>query len=651
MVSMAEERVQRRLAAILAADVVGYSRLMGDDEAGTLAALKAHRKEVIDPKIAEHHGRIVKLMGDGALVEFASVVDAVQCAIEIQHNMADRNAGVAEERRIEFRLGVNIGDIIVEGDDIYGDGVNVAARLEGLADPGGICVARNVFNQVKNKVALGFEDMGEQEIKNIAEPVRVYRVTLKPGELIPPPETSTQTQSPSQPRRLIVTFAAVVLVVTGGVAIWLKPWAPEFEPASVERMALPLPDKPSIAVLPFSNMSDDPKQEYFVDGMTEDLITDLSKLSGLFVIARNSSFAYKGKSADMRQISRELGVRYVLEGSVRRAGDQVRINAQLIDATSGGHVWAERYDGDLQDVFDLQDRITRKIVSALAVELTEAQQAATAKRGTSNVEAYDLFMKGWALYRTDTPQGFIEAIPYFERAVTLDPDYGRAYAALASVYYVGHRRNWRKSFQVLPNFPKYPDDEAAFISRSFENLDKSLRTPNPLAYVLKSETLLHKPDHSEAIVAAKRAIALDPNGPDGYVQLARVLTMVGQPEEAIALVEKAMRLNPYYPPSYIAVLGLAYFGLEDYERAASLTEQAIKLSPYLSPLPLIASLGYLDEKEKVAPVIENLRQQLNEHLPGYPATIRVLVHWRFPLFKHSTDRERLKDGLRRAGMS
>ncbi len=643
---MGTEPLERKLAAILYADVAGYSRLTGEDEEGTHRALSAYL-DTLTTSIEKHNGKVLHYAGDAVLAEFASVVNALTCAVVIQRDLKARSEHLPDQRRVQFRIGINLGDVIVDRDEIYGDGVNVAARLESLAEPGGICISESVRTAIGKKLPVDYEFLGEQEVKNIAEPVKAYRVRLE-DEAVP---TAAPKSNRLKRRFVVASTAVVVIAAVAGMLTWLKPWAPTIEPASVERMALPLPDKPSIAVLPFANMSDDPKQEYFVDGMTEDLITDLSKLSGLFVIARNSVFTYKGKPVKVRQVAEELGVRYVLEGSVRRAGDRMRINAQLIDATTGGHVWAERYDGDLQDVFDLQDRITRKIVTALAVELTEGQQAATAKRGTNNVEAYDLFMRGWALYRTDTPQGFIDAIPYFKRALTLDPDYGRAYAALASVYYVGHRRNWRKSFQVLPNFPKYPDDEAAFISRAFENLDKSLRAPNPLAYVLQSETLLHKPDHSEAMVAAKRAIALDPNGPDGYVQLARVLTMVGRPGEALALVEKAMRLNPYYPPSYIAVLGLAYFGLEDYERAASLTEQAIKLSPYLSPLPLIASLGYLDEKEKAAPVIENLRQQLNEHLPGYPATIRVLVHWRFPLFKHSADRERLTKGLRRAGIS
>ena len=329
-----EERVQRRLAAILSADVVGYSRLMGDDEAGTLAALKAHRREFFTPKTAEHSGRIVKLMGDGVLVEFASVVDAVECAVAVQSGMSERNADTPEDRRMVFRIGVNLGDVIIDGDDIYGDGVNVAARLEGLAEPGAICISRTVFNHVKGKVELGFEDLGEHKVKNIADPVHVYRVRTGSddagklnGRAKP---TSTRWKRPA------IAAGFALLFAIAGVAIWLGPRAPAIEQASVSEMAFPLPDKPSIAVLPFANMSDDPDQEYFAQGMTDDLITDLSNVSGLFVISRNSTFSYKDKAVKIRQVAEELGVRYVLEGSVRRIGDEVRINAQLIDALTGG---------------------------------------------------------------------------------------------------------------------------------------------------------------------------------------------------------------------------------------------------------------------------------------------------------------------------
>jgi TolB-like protein/class 3 adenylate cyclase len=350
---VSEAGVKRRLTTILAADVVGYSRLMAADEAGTLAALKSHRKELIEPKAAQYNGRTVKLMGDGTLMEFASVVDAIAFAVEVQCAMQARNADIPEDRRIVYRIGINIGDIIVEGDDIYGDGVNIAARLEGLAEPGGVCISRSVHTQIKGKLDLTFEDLGEKEVKNIPEPVMVFRVAFddKAATLLTP---VVQVAAKRERRWWPVATAAVVVsVVAVGGALWWQPWAPDVEPASVERMAFPLPDRPSIAVLPFTNMSDDPAQEYFADGMTEDLITDLSKISGLFVIARNSVFTYKGKAVKVRQVAEELGVRYVLEGSVRRAGEQVRINAQLIDATTGGHLWAERYDGSLADVFGL----------------------------------------------------------------------------------------------------------------------------------------------------------------------------------------------------------------------------------------------------------------------------------------------------------
>ena len=388
---MVEQRVQRRLAAILAVDVVGYSRLMGDDEAGTLAALKAHRREFITPKTAEHGGRIVKLMGDGALVEFASVVDAVECAVALQHGLSERNADTPEDRRIVFRIGVNLGDVIIDGDDIYGDGVNVAARLEGLAQPGTICISRTVFDHVKGKVELGFEDLGEHRVKNITDPVHAYRVLTGPddaGKLI----GRAKPKPPPWKRPAIATGFAI-LVAIAGMGIWLRASSPAIEQASVAEMAFPLPDKPSIAVLPFANMSDDPDQEYFAQGITDDLITDLSNVSGLFVISRNSTFGYKDKAVKIRQVAEELGVRYVLEGSVRRVGDEVRINAQLIDALTGGHVWADRYDRNLEDIFAIQDEVVDEVVSALSVELESGEQNRLNRTYALSPESYDLFLR------------------------------------------------------------------------------------------------------------------------------------------------------------------------------------------------------------------------------------------------------------------
>ncbi|MEE9589593.1 MAG: adenylate/guanylate cyclase domain-containing protein, partial [Hyphomicrobiaceae bacterium] len=351
---MTDTNVTRKLAAILAADVVGYSRLMGEDEAGTLAALKAHREELVEPKIAEHNGRVVKLMGDGLLAEFGSVVSAVQCAVEIQRAMAERNTDLPEGRRIDFRVGINLGDVIVEGEDIYGDGVNIAARLEGLAEPGGICVARNVFDQVKGKVDTAFEDLGERKIKNIAEPLRVYSVR---------PDNSDR-------------------------------------PARAMEDALALPQRPSIAVLPFENMSADPEQEFFADGITEDIITELSKFRSLFVIARNSSFAFKGQPTDAKEVSAKLGVRYVVEGGVRRAGNRVRVTAQLIDAVDDKHIWAERYDRDLEDIFAVQDEVTRAIVSTIEPQLGSTERQRARRKPTESLDAWECYQRSlWHLYQ------------------------------------------------------------------------------------------------------------------------------------------------------------------------------------------------------------------------------------------------------------
>ncbi len=422
--------MERRLAAILAADVVGYSRLMEADEEATVSTLSTYR-EIIEGLVASHHGRVFGSAGDSVIAEFASPVEAVRCSVDIQRELEAHNVNLAEDRRMRLRIGVNLGDVIVEGDNLLGDGVNIAARLETLADPAGISLARSVFDQVKKQLNLGYEYLGEHEVKNIAEPVQVYRVLTEPeaaGKVIG--ETKRATHSW---KRVALAAAVVVLIGVAGAVTWLRPWEPRIEPASVEHMAFPLPDRPSIAVLPFTNMSGDPEQDYFADGITDDLITDLSKISGLFVIARNSSFSYKGQQVKVRQVAEDLGVRYVLEGSVRRAGDQVRINAQLIDATTGGHLWADRYDGTLANVFALQDEVIGKIVSALAVNLAVNEEAQRAQFETDHSEAYDAFLQGWAHYQLRTPDDLAKSVPYFEEAIRVDGGYTRAHAALAAV--------------------------------------------------------------------------------------------------------------------------------------------------------------------------------------------------------------------------
>src|SRR5215469_4265555 len=374
--------VTRRLAAILAADVVGYSRLMGADEEGTLERLKAHRRELIDPKIAEHHGRIVKTTGDGMLVEFGSVVDAVRCAVDVQTAMPERNTAVPPEQRITFRVGVNLGDIIIDGDDIYGDGVNIAARLQAIAEPGTVCISATGWEHAGGKVPFGADDLGEYQLKNIERPVRVFRIA-------------------------------------SGAS------------ATVTRKPLPLPDKPSIAVLPFQNISGDPEQEYFADGMVEDIITALSRIGWLFVIARNSSFTYKGKTVDVKQVGRELGVRYVLEGSVRKGGSRVRITGQLIDATTGGHIWADHVDGALEDVFDLQDRVTASVVGTIEPRLQRAEIERAGRKPTESLDAYDYFLRGMASFHLFTRDSLLEARGLYLRAIELDPNYASPYGMAA----------------------------------------------------------------------------------------------------------------------------------------------------------------------------------------------------------------------------
>jgi adenylate cyclase len=659
---MARTAVDRRLAAILAADVVGYSRLMGTDETGTHARLKAILAERIGPAIAAHHGRMIKLMGDGALVEFASVVDAVQCAVAIQESMAESNAETPQDRRIDFRIGVNLGDVIVEGGDIYGDGVNVASRLEGLAPPGGICVSRTVFDHVRNKVDLGFEHRGAYSVKNIAEPVVVYRVLIDPdsaGTVVEARRVALgRWKWPAAAVGLVVLLAA-----TGGVA-WLEPWAPDADPASAARMAFPLPDKPSLAVLPFDNLNDNPEQEYFVDGMTDDLITDLSKHSGLFVIARNSVFTYKGEPVKVQRVAEELGVRYVLEGSVRRAGDQVRINAQLIDAVTGGHLWAERYDGSVTDVFALQDQVARNIVTALAVRLTGEEQGRQARTETENPQAYDAFLRGWAYYRRNTPDDVGRAVPYLEEAVALDPDYSRAHAALAAVY----------STDTENSLPSGTGEWiAARLGLTFEELNRrtrhhlgeALRDPVPLAYQVASRQATWQGKHEQAIAEAQRAIALDANDPVGYEAMAVALIYAGQPAEGAEMIGRAMRLDPHYTHEYLYWLGLAQFGLGRLDEAAASLTRASRADPddELALILLAATYGHLGRLEEAESAIEKanelrrhrqrdieegpLRVGLDVFLVG-PYTLDDVDLWPF---KEQADRERLRQGLRLAGVS
>jgi TolB-like protein/class 3 adenylate cyclase len=563
--------MERRLAAIMAADVVGYSRLIRADEEGTIAALKALRADLIDPTLHQHNGRIVKLMGDGMLAEFASVVDAVRAAVAIQVAVAEHNTDSPNDKRIEFRVGINLGDVVIDGDDIHGDGVNVAARLEGIAEPGGICISSSAHEQVRDKMDIAFDDMGEVEVKNIVRPVRMFRV-LREGE------TVAQAVRPKPRLRIAAAAVALVILITGG-GLWWWQSRPDFEPADPAKMAFTLPKVPSIAVLPFDNLSGDPAQDYFADGMSEDLITDLSKLSGLFVISRNSSFSYKGQQVKVRQVAEELGVRYVLEGSVRRAGDEVRINAQLIDATTGGHLWAERYDGSLADVFDLQDEVTTKIVAALAVNLTAGEQAERVLAETTDPRAYDAFLQGRAHYRRWNIDAFGKAVPFFKRALELDPGYSHAHAALAAIYWQSWRRWGERGKEWPPGMGVKQANYYVALDIAKEHLEKAMRLPTPLAHQVAAKMHLKGRRYEEAIAEAKRAVVHDPGDADAQATLAYVLVFGGEAQQAAAAIARAMRLDPHYPPNYLATYGIVTFALGDLAGAAELLARSYERNP------------------------------------------------------------------------
>ena len=585
---MAEERLQRRLAAILSADVVGYSRLMGLDEAGTLSRLYALRRGFIDPTIAAHAGRIVKLMGDGALVEFASAVDAVTCAIEIQRQLREHDAGRLEANPIQFRIGINVGDIIIEGEDILGDGVNVAARIEGIAEPGGISISEDAWRQVQGKVAANFVDAGEQSLKNIARPVRVYRLDLAPKSATAP---DASRPMPAQS------------------------------------------DKPSIAVLAFNNMSGDPEQEYFSDGICEDIITDLSKLSELHVIARNSSFTYKGKPVDLKQVGRDLGVRYVLEGSVRKAGNRVRVTGQLIDAASGAHIWAERFDRDLTDIFAVQDELTQEIIAALKIKLSAPKKARIAGGGTKNVDAHDFFLRGRELVigNKRDREMFAEANVYLRRAIELDPNYAGPYAALGWAYIMDYQNRWSDS-------PETSLDQAErLIDEAIAKDDK-----DPFVHYVAALLGLWKKDYERWAHEADRALSLNPNY--GHAHLLEALHVYsGEPVKGIPYIEQAMRLDPAQQ-QYRHFLGTAYLVAGNYETAAAILKERVAITPTtdLSRALLASALGHLGRAEEA----RQIWRELTEINPRYSYSDHF---GRLP-FRNPADADQLTEGLRKAGL-
>jgi adenylate cyclase len=576
---MAEERVQRRLAAILAADVAGYSRLMGVDEEGTLSALKELRRELADPKIKEHRGRIVKTTGDGLLVEFASVVDA----------MAERNAGVPEERRIQFRIGINLGDIIKDGRDIHGDGVNIAARLEALAEPGGICVNRVVRDQVRDKLDFAFEDAGEQRVKNITRPLRVYRI--RPGRSAG--DTMGETQPP-----------------------------------------LALPDKPSVAVLPFTNMSGDSEQEFVSDGIAEDVITALSRYPSLFVIARNSSFTYKGRAVDVKQVGRELGVRYVLEGSVRKAGNRIRVTAQLVEAGTGNHVWADRYDRDLADIFAVQDEITEAVTIAIAPAIADAELQRAVRKPPESLDAWAAYQRGlWHLSEANPDDNTI-AQKFFRQAIDLDPTFAGGYSGLALA-----------QLQAAAVYQKLGLLEAQSSAEALARRAVALDGADAEARSCLGWALQARGELQGALAEIERALRMSPNLAVAHGQRGATLIFAGRPKDGLAAVQTSIRLDPRDPFSAIRLLHIAcglYFSRE-YEEAIEAAKQLIRSYPdfpmiYRWPAAALGQLGRTGEA----------KEALDKAVSLAPAAFDMYVRSRVPWFRPE-DHAHLVEGLRKAG--
>jgi TolB-like protein/class 3 adenylate cyclase/Flp pilus assembly protein TadD len=636
------EAGKQHLAAILAADGAGYSRLMEADELATKAALDAAR-DVFRTEIEANHGHVINMAGDSVLALFDTAAGAVTAALAAQRHLDDSSSDVPEDKRLRFRIGVHLGDVIESADgDVAGDGVNIAARLQAIAKPGGVVVSEAVRGAVKARAATRFENLGAQTVKNIADPVHAFALITSVESRVRPPSR------PARARPMAWTAAAAVMLVLALVAAWkyLVPAAVVATPepgTSPKQVTTPVATgKPSIAVLPFDNMSGDADKAYFADGMTEDLITDLSKVGGMVVIARNSTFQYKGKARDVREIGKTLNARYVLEGSVRRSGEIVRVNAQLIDATSGAHLWADRYDGQMKDIFGLQDTITRSVVKALAVELTQDENTRVTQRGTGNVQAYDVLLKGWDHYMKQTPDEFKLAIADFKKASEIDPNYGRAYAALAAIHWDIYTRFWGPSLGLSRD--TQADAE--------KYLAKAMKDPTPLAHEVASAMLLHAQQHPEAIAEAQRAVASDPNDADGYVALAGALSFAGRPGEALEAVEKAMRLNPHYPSSYAYQRGLALFGLNRLDEAAAALERAIEINrdDYWSQRLLLAIYGLTGRRDSALRLVETIKSndRRGRGAGWDPLTIRAVTYW-YPFFKPE-DGKRFAAGLAKAGV-
>ena len=626
---MTTQDFKRKLTAILSADVKGYSRLMGEDDEATVRTITAYRK-VITEVVQKHRGRVVDSPGDNILAEFASVIDAVSSAVEIQEELRVRNSELPEERKMEFRIGVNLGDVIHEEERIYGDGVNVAARVESLADPGGICVSGTVFDQIESKLPLGYEFLGEQSVKNISKPVRIYKALMDPeavGKVI-----GEQRAEPRRGQRVALVVVTALLLIVGGLLIWRTVFPP-VQVASLEKMAFPLPDKPSIAVLPFDNLSGDPEQEYFSDGLTEEIITSLSRVPKLFVIARNSTFTYKGKPVKVQQVSEELGVRYVLEGSVRKGGDKIRITAQLIDAITGNHLWAEQYDRDLKDIFAVQDEITKNIITAMQVKLTKGEEVKAASKGTKNLEAYLKYLQANELVNKINPESNDLAKQLAEEAIALDPDYAWA-------YYILGRSNMMDVWVKASKSPKESIGKAIELVQKAIALDDT----NTEAHGLLSFLFSMTNQHDKAVAEAEKAVALNPNSAYAHFIMGKTLFFAGRCEESIPEYKKAIRLNPVPPNNHLWSLGLSYAYAEQYEEAIKWCEKAVRQEPNdllaRTMMTVVYSLSLQEEKA---------RSEADEVLRIQPKFTLDILKKKLT-YKREVDKERFLGALRKAGL-
>lgn len=635
--------MERHLAAVLIADVVGYSRLSQIDEEGTRARFQTDLNEVFQPSITEHHGRLVKTIGDGILVEFPSIVDALRCAVEIQQQKAKRNAAAPPEKRLDFRIGVNLGDIIVEGDDIHGDGVNIADRIQALAVPGGIAISGSAYDHTKGKLPIGFTSLGDQKVKNIAEPIRVFRVVRDPAA------AGTTTGVRRNSRRWVVPAAAgTVILLFAGASAWWQPWRMLRESANV-RNVVATDTRPSMVVLPFDNLSGDTEQGYIADGITEDLTTELARLPGLFVISRNAAFTYKDKAATPAQIASDLGVHYILEGSIRRIGDDMRMNAQLIDATTSGHMWAERFDGAWSDVFKLQDRIVTEIATALKLRLVEGQQAAKIVGGTRNASAYEAYLRGRELELREKPEDWVEAIKHYEQALALDPKFGNAAAALAWMY---REAQWTEARSKLIGLSadEARNKENAYFMAAAEN-------PSPMYYRILTAKLNMQQRSDEAIAAAERAIALDASDPANYESLSIAMIYNGRAMDGLGYLDAAARVDPLWSRWRYLLAGSAYFSMERYGEAVAALE---KIEPerkettywdfwpnYDGLVLLISAYAQLGQSADAAKARERLKPYLAK---AQDAEYTGLMAAGSNPFKHYPDLQRVLTGLRKAGV-